>query len=225
MAMRLQELHPALVHLPLALFPASLAADLIGSRSANPALLQAGRLGILAATGGALASAITGAIAQQTSTFDQDSRDLLVTHRTLNLGLISVIGGMAAHRLRGRSPGPTYLAIGAAAMGLMTYSAYLGGVMVYQKGIGVDGRGTLRRPDAPYLEPERSRDILRTAASHLREGLRDVVLTMARGELVPALTRRRITSTSTTEYTPVPEVSNRLGRGAVDGRGPRWKVK
>lgn len=191
MTMRLQELHAALVHMPITMLPVALATDAAGRISGSPSLLGAGKVAIAATAGGAAVAAIAGVLAQETTTFDAESRDLLVTHRNLNLGLIGLTGLMATRRARRATPSLGYFAAGLAGLGVMTYSAYLGGLMVYQHGVGVEGAGKLRHEDAPYLDPERADEVAVTAAGHLRRGLRDVVATLARGDLLPALTKPR----------------------------------
>lgn len=42
MAIRLHEIHPSVVHFPLALFPASVLADLAGRLTGNRALMRLG---------------------------------------------------------------------------------------------------------------------------------------------------------------------------------------
>ena len=63
MAIRLQEMHPALVHLPIALLPLAVGADVIGSVTKNDALLSFGQKAIGVAAVGAVGSAVTGLIA------------------------------------------------------------------------------------------------------------------------------------------------------------------
>ena len=43
MAIRLQEMHPALVHLPIALLPLAVGADVVGRMTDNEGLLSFGR--------------------------------------------------------------------------------------------------------------------------------------------------------------------------------------
>jgi uncharacterized membrane protein len=43
MAMRLQELHPSIVHFPIALLPTALAADALGPLSGSETLMEMGR--------------------------------------------------------------------------------------------------------------------------------------------------------------------------------------
>ena len=90
MSMRLQELHPALVHYPIAPLPVALAADALGRATGSEVLLEIGKRGMALAAGSAAISAVAGLIAQETVRTDEVSHDLLVTHRTLNVGLVGL---------------------------------------------------------------------------------------------------------------------------------------
>jgi uncharacterized membrane protein len=189
MAMRLQELHPALVHFPITMLPVSLATDAIGRATGNRSLLDAGRVGVALAAFGAGVSAVTGLLAQESSEFDPTARDMLVTHRTLNLGLIGLTTLMAARRARRKQPSLRYLTAGLAGLGVMTYSAYLGGRMVYGHGVGVEVASRAREGDSPPLVPGHLREAVQVSGRHVASGLKDVIGTAARGELLPTLTR------------------------------------
>ena len=63
MAIHLQEMHPALVHLPIALLPLAVGADMAGSVTGNDSVLSFGQKAICIAAAGAVASAVTGLIA------------------------------------------------------------------------------------------------------------------------------------------------------------------
>jgi uncharacterized membrane protein len=189
MAMRLQELHPALVHFPISLLPTTLAIDAAGRVTGDATLLEIGRRGIVFAAGSAAVSAIAGLLAQEASHFDEDTRDILITHRNLNLGLIGLTGWMAVRRLRRERPGIGYLLAGMAGIAVMTYSAYLGGHMVYERGVGVSRADGLREEEAPPLLPSTAGEVLNASARHVVQGVRHAAEDLAHGELVPWLTR------------------------------------
>jgi len=144
MAMRPHEIHPSLVHYPLAFQPLAVATDTLGYLTGNRRLLQAGRWATLLAAGSAALAGGAGFLAQREVEADGDAHDLLVTHRTLNIGLTLTAGLLAAWRWRRRAPTPASLAIGALGLAAMGYSAYLGGKMVYEHGVGVRPAGGLR---------------------------------------------------------------------------------
>lgn len=187
--MRLQELHPALVHFPIALLPVAVGADLLGRATGSHTLLEAGRVGIALAAGSAAISAVAGLAAQQAVHAEGAAHDALVTHRTLNLGLVGVSTGMAVWRQGRRRPTPGYLALGLAAMGVMSYSAYLGGHMVYELGVGVKEAGGLREERAPKLVPGQLAESARVAAVNVVEGAQHAAREMADAELLPYLTQ------------------------------------
>lgn len=185
--MRIQELHPALVHFPITLLPSAVAIDALGRATGNETLLETGRRGMAAAAVGAAVAGVAGLIAQEASRFDREGRELLVTHRTLNLGLLGLTGLLAVRRARRDRPSIGYLLAGAAAVGVMTYSAYLGGHMVYEHGVGVKKGGGLRRRAAPELRPGEARRALRMSGRHVARGARNTARDVARGNLAPWL--------------------------------------
>lgn len=63
MAIQLQQMHPALVHLPITLLPLAVGADVLGCVTGNKSLFGFGQKAIGIAAVGALASAVTGLIA------------------------------------------------------------------------------------------------------------------------------------------------------------------
>lgn len=188
MAMRLQELHPALVHFPITLLPVAVGADALGKLTGSASLLRIGKVGIALAAGSAVVSAVAGLIAQEEVKAEGAAHDLLVTHRNLNIALVGVALLMARHRARRRRPSFRYLATGAAGIGLMSYTSYLGGHMVYEYGVGVVAAdGADGRP--PELRPAEARAVAEAAIEDLRTGARHVMEDFAAGEVVPWLSR------------------------------------
>ena len=61
--------------------------------------------------------------------------------------------------------------LGAAALGTLVYSGYLGGKMVYQKGAGVQPAGGVREEETPFLKLGEAGRVLRTLGRHLKEGV------------------------------------------------------
>ncbi|HWC55794.1 MAG TPA: DUF2231 domain-containing protein, partial [Sphingomicrobium sp.] len=64
MAMKLHELHPSLVHFPLALLPLSIGADLLGRVTGSESLLDLGRRTMPLAAAGGLVAGVAGLMAQ-----------------------------------------------------------------------------------------------------------------------------------------------------------------
>lgn len=188
MPMRLQELHPSLVHFPIALLPVALGADALGRLTGNETLLEVGKKGIaLAAASGVVAGA-AGFIAQQTVNLDDHTTDMLITHRDLNVGVVGLTALMAGWRAKRRRPTLGYLAAGLAGIGVVTYSAYLGGKMVYGHGVGVEPADGVRKDAAPLLDREHAEEATRLSARHLWEGLQVTAQEMSEGKIVPLLT-------------------------------------
>ncbi len=186
--MRLQELHPALVHFPIALLPTAIAADALGRASGSEKLSELGRtLMPIAATSAAVAG-VAGLIAQQTVELDDHTTDMVITHRNINLGLIGVAALMARSRMKQEKPGLGYLLLGLVGLGAMTYSAYLGGHMVYNHGVGVEKAGGLNEDEAPELRPDNLGEVARVSARHISEGAKVTLDEFKQGKIAPVLT-------------------------------------
>src|SRR5690349_21106828 len=95
MPMRLQELHPSIVHFPIAFLPIAIGADLLGRLTGSRSLLNLGKAAIGVAAAGAATAATTGLIAQQEVNADGQALDMLITHRNLNLAATVVATAMA----------------------------------------------------------------------------------------------------------------------------------
>lgn len=187
MAMRLQELHPALVHFPIAFLPASILADAVGRATGSRALMDVGRATMPIAAASAAVAGIAGLVAQQTVELDDHTTDLLITHRNLNLGAIALTAAMAALRMGKRRPSLGYLAAGFAGIATVTYSAYLGGHMVYEHGVGVRKAGGLNEEVSPELILDNASEAAELTARHLREGTAMTVEELGEGKLAPSL--------------------------------------
>jgi uncharacterized membrane protein len=150
---RLNELHPSLVHFPIALLPVAIGADLLARVTGSRRLADTGRALMPIAAASAAISAAAGLVAAVEANAQGKAGDLLVTHRNLNLSLTAITGLMAAWRWREEEAGPGYLALGLAGLGALSYSAYLGGKMVYEHGVGVKPADGLQDGDSPAIAP------------------------------------------------------------------------
>ncbi|MBA2660686.1 MAG: DUF2231 domain-containing protein [Bradymonadaceae bacterium] len=187
MAMRLQEIHPALSHYPIALIPVSVIADALGTLTDNRSLLEVGRITMPIAAASAALTAVAGLVAQESVKTHGDARDMLTTHRNLNIGALAVTTAMAIWRFGRRKPGAAYLALGAATIGTLVYSAYLGGHMVYARGVGVPQADGLRLDEAPEVRLGNAGHVARTTGRHIREGVRHSVENLRSGPRLPTL--------------------------------------
>lgn len=187
MTIRLQEIHPMFVHVPIAFAPVALGADLAGTVADNRSLNAFGRGAIAVAAAGALASGISGLIAGEEVNVEGRSRDMLMTHRNLNFLATVALGCLALWRARRREPDAAYLAVGAAVTGVLGYAAYLGGTMISDYGVGVEPAGGVYRPDAPAIGSASVGEVASTAASDLVHGVEHMVEEVGQGKIVPAL--------------------------------------
>src|SRR4051812_23672708 len=190
MAIKLHEIHPALVHFPLALFPLSITADLVGQATDNEALMEAGKKILPLAIASGLIAGVAGLMAQTQVEAEGKSLDMLKIHRTLNLATVAASAALAAHRNRTERPSAGYLAAGLGLLAVMTYTASLGGEMVYQRGVGVrPANGVRKRPAVPEIKRKTAGKALKRAGLDLAEGIKMTALETAKGDVVPLLKR------------------------------------
>ncbi len=187
MALRLEEMHPALVHLPIAFTPVAIGAEIAGEITGNRSLRSFGRNAITVAAVGAIASGTSGLIAGEEVNVQGRSRDMLMTHRNLNFLAAVVVGGLALWRARRDRPSLGYLALGSAVTGLFGYTAYLGGKIITEYGVGVAPAGGIYRPDAPALGTAPVTEFAKEAGKDLVHGVKHMVEEVAAGQIVPAL--------------------------------------
>lgn len=186
MAIRLHEMHPAIVHVPIAFLPVSVGADLLGQLAGEP-LYSFGRKAAIVAAAGAVGAGISGLIAGEEVNVEGRSRDMLVTHRNLNFVAMLVVSGMALWRRRRERPSSAYIALGVAACGVLGYTAYLGGKLVSHFGVGVLPAKGIYRPDAPELGKAPVTTFAKAAGTDLVHGVEHLVEEIAAGQIVPAL--------------------------------------
>lgn len=189
---RLQEVHPSVVHFPIAFLPLAIGADAIGRATDNRSLMAVGRTAIALAAGGAAIAGATGLIAQQEVDADGRALDLLVTHRNLNLVALAGATALAVTRWTAKKPGIGYLLAGLASVALVGYTAYLGGHMVYEYGVGVKAADGLKKEGTvPALVPGQLRRAAREAGRDLVQGAQLTVKEIGEGKLAPAITHSR----------------------------------
>ena len=191
MALRLQEMHPIIVHLPLALLPLAVASEVLGAVTDRQVFRTFGRRAITLAAAGAVGAAVTGLIAGEEVNVEGETRDMLQTHRNLNAVATIVAITMAVWRHQVSKPDAAYLATGVAGIGVVTYTGYLGGELVYQHGVGVDPAKGVWRPDAPQLERRQFGAFVRDAVVDVWHGIKHMGEELAQGQIVPALLKRK----------------------------------
>jgi uncharacterized membrane protein len=188
MAIRLQQMHPALVHFPITLLPVAVGADLLGSITGRKSLHSVGQKTVVLAAAGAVAAAVTGLIAGEEVNVEGEARDMLMTHRNLNFVATVVASCMAALRSQRQRPSALYLGVGVAGVGLLAYTAYLGGKLVYESGAGVEPAHGVYRSDAPALGDGDAGAFFKAAATDLVHGVQHMAEEVGAGKLAPTLT-------------------------------------
>ncbi len=187
MAIRLQQMHPALVHLPITLLPLAVGADLLGYITGDKSLLDFGRKAIGIAAVGALGSAVSGLIAGEEVNVEGASQDMLMTHRNLNFVATVVATSMAVWRAKRERPNAVYLGAGLAGVSVLAYTAYLGGKLVYDVGVGVEPAHGVYRTDAPTLRTGQVGAFLTTALTDLLHGVQHMIQEVGKGQFVPTI--------------------------------------
>lgn len=187
MAMRLQELHPSIVHFPLTLLPLSIGADLLGRVTGSDTLSDLGRHTMPLAAVSAVTAAAAGLIAQEEVKAEGPAMDALKTHRSINIGVVAAGAALAFWRARQERASAGYLLAGILGLAAATYSAYLGGHMVYELGVGVKPADGLQQGTSPELLPSKAGRAARKAMQDLKTGVQHTVQETARGEILPAL--------------------------------------
>jgi nitrite reductase/ring-hydroxylating ferredoxin subunit/uncharacterized membrane protein len=150
--------HPILTDIPIGVWTASLAFDVVGgerSRQASDSLVG---LGILAA----VPTAVTG-LSELADTVDRKERSLAAAHAVGNVAALLLYSFSYVARKRGRRSGGVLLSTTgwAALLG----SGFLGGHLAFRKGVGVDRTtfdhrlddwtATIREQDLPNSKPRK----------------------------------------------------------------------
>ena len=175
MPMRTHELHPSIVHAPLALIPAAAVVDLLAALSPRDRRLdRLGRGRWWATAGGGLFAGLTGMAASQEIELRSDrARDMMFLHGIGNFGLVLSAFGVAAWRARNPAS-LTSAAAGVLAAAASMYTAYLGGELVYSHGAGVKPLGGAAAEAPPLFST-------RGAARLTRDAGRGLSWLMSRG--------------------------------------------
>lgn len=147
-------LHAALVHLPIALFPLSLLLDLASWSVVRPEwhLVRGAFICLAAGLGTGLLAGVAGIVDYTEIRDDHPAKRTATLHLVLNLlaiGLFALGAGLRYASLDAPRTALLPLLVSVVGLGILAYSGYLGGQMVYSDGIGV-GRHR-RRTRIPEL--------------------------------------------------------------------------
>jgi nitrite reductase/ring-hydroxylating ferredoxin subunit/uncharacterized membrane protein len=122
-------LHAAVITVPVGAWSASMIFDLLGEKRAADLTLGLG-------LAGAAAAAVTGAAQWQDTTSEEAPRRLGALHAMLNVAATGLMAGSWVMRQQGqRGAGVTLSTLG---LGVNLASAWLGGELAYELGIGVN---------------------------------------------------------------------------------------
>lgn len=183
MTIRLQEMHPALAHVPIALLPLTVGADLLGSATGNKSLLSFGKKAIVVAAAGAITSAASG----QEVNVEGKSREMLLTHRNLNFAATVIASCMTLWRVRRQKPNVAYLGIGIAGVGIVEYTGYLGGKLVSEFGARMVPAKGVFRVDAPALGNGSVGVFLKAAGEDIVHGAGHMIKEVGKSQIVPSI--------------------------------------
>lgn len=138
--MNVWEIHPALVHFPIAFLLAAVVLDLfaVSPEQERRARVVDGLLvaGVLTA----LVTAVAGLVAYYTvPAHTERAHTLMLWHLWLNVTTVVLFAAVALVRWRRMGPAPAWShVVGWVATIILVVSAYLGGQIVYHGGAGVD---------------------------------------------------------------------------------------
>ncbi len=135
-------LHAALNDLPAALLLISVLFDLIGGITKRDSLRAAGFWTLIAGVLGAGAAVVSGLLAEDVVEHSNRAHAVMETHETLAFIVLVLFGLLALWRLVRRgvlSPReqPVALTASVIGIGLMLYTAGLGGTLVFDHGLGI----------------------------------------------------------------------------------------
>jgi uncharacterized membrane protein len=140
-------LHPAVVHFPIALLPVAVGLDLLGWLFGSRDLHAAGRWTLWVGTLSAAVAVATGLDgADDVHPYVSDAAEALMTvHRNLQLGTLGAAIGLSLWRLAAR-PFPTrgrlvYFALGLAMVANLLLASDFGAQMVFLNGVAVRADG------------------------------------------------------------------------------------
>lgn len=185
--MRIQEIHPGVVHFPVAFLPLAIALDALGKATGSQRLMDTAALLMPVTVASMAAAGVTGLAAQGAVKAEGRASDILATHRTLNTGLAALTTLMTIVRVGQRRPGAGYLLLGAAAVAAMGYSAYLGGRMVYEHGVGVKPADGVHPELTPEIGMGNIGEAASAAATATTRAVEQTVESTRQGNFVPEL--------------------------------------
>ncbi len=171
MGMRLHEVHASTVHTPLGLLPAAVGFDLAATLTGSRELTRMGGMLWWAGTAGGVFAALAGlAASQEVRTYEERTHQAMLVHGLGNTAITLAALGMSIWRGRNR-PTIASTLIGLGAVSAAMWTAYLGGEIVYSRGVGIKPAGGIS--DSPeVLSTEAPLRFLKDAAKGLGWAMR-----------------------------------------------------
>lgn len=138
----MDNIHPLLVHFPIAFLSAFFALDLVGTLAKKNQWRSVAAWFLYFGTVSALFTVIAGFIAADTVAHGQNVHDIMENHEHIGIAILSLAAALSAWRLKGGSliqggANSFFLIMSAILCLLMALGADLGGLMVYRYGVAV----------------------------------------------------------------------------------------
>jgi nitrite reductase/ring-hydroxylating ferredoxin subunit/uncharacterized membrane protein len=187
-------LHAAVVTVPVGSWSAAMVFDLMGEERAADLALGLGLLG-------AVGSAVTGAAQWQDATQQEAPRRLGALHALLNGAATGLMAGSWLLRNRGRRGAG--LALSTAGLGINLASAWIGGELAYDLGIGVD-HAAFEKPPTKWTDVA-ALDELEDGKPRRVDAKGTPVLLLRRGNRIQAI------------GATCPHLGGPLDKGKIDG--------
>jgi len=169
----LDNLHPLLVHFPIAFLSTFFALDLVGTISKNPESRRVASWLLYFGTVAALLTVIAGLIAAESVAHGQNVHDIMERHEQIGLAIFSTAVLLSIWRIKSgvlRSGGANnfFLFLSALLCLLMMLGADLGGLMVYKYGVAVEAAPA---PEDSYSHVHNQPDAVVSPPAETRENV------------------------------------------------------
>jgi len=135
-------IHPLIVHFPIALIIVIMIMDFLGVLSRRQSFISTANILTIFAAVGAAVAVVSGLIAEESVWRPGEANDLIELHETVGLAvlgmtLISLIFRLTVKKNKSGWPGWMAVILSLIASALVGYGGYIGGEMVYKYGTGV----------------------------------------------------------------------------------------
>lgn len=135
-------LHAALNDLPAALLLAAILFDVLGAVNKRESLRAAGFWCLIAGVVGGALAGLAGEMAESVAAHTDTAHAIMETHETFAWVVLGLFGVLALWRIARRTVGKpeqaAFTAAGVIAVGLLMFTARLGGTLVFEHATGID---------------------------------------------------------------------------------------